>query len=114
VTEKVIIDHYASLFCTKKHVGSPIYVYVIFVSSVLGSLVYTYLFSVGTIFHLDRVVTNSGIYRVTNKCTKYCLIIPQIVLQHRLPKHDPQHPASNSLKQHILHERSGRDFHLFN
>jgi len=44
----------------KKHVGSPIYVYVIFVSSVLGSLVYKYLFSVGTIFHLDRVVSNSG------------------------------------------------------
>jgi len=58
--KKVIIDHYASLFCTTKHVGSPIYVYVIFVSSVLGSLVYTYLFSVGTIFHLDRVVSNSG------------------------------------------------------
>jgi hypothetical protein len=44
----------------EKHVGSPIYVYVIFVSSVVGSLVYKYLFSIGTIFHLDRVVSNSG------------------------------------------------------
>jgi len=60
VTEKGVIDHYASLFCTNEHVVSPIYVYVIFVSSVLGSLVYKYLFSVGTIFHLDRVVSNSG------------------------------------------------------
>jgi len=44
----------------KKHVVSPIYVYVIFVGSVLGSLVYKYPFSIGTIFHLDRVVSNSG------------------------------------------------------
>ena len=102
MTKKGVVDHCVSLYCTIKHVVLPIYMYVIFVGSVLGSLVYKYLFSIGTIFHLDRVVTNSGIYRVANKCTKCCLIIPQIVLQHRLPKHDPQHPASSNLKQHIF------------
>ena len=63
MTEKGVINHYVSLFCTKKHVVSPIYKYVIFVSPVLGSLVYKYLFSIGTVFHLDRVVSNSGILK---------------------------------------------------